>query len=130
MRLAIGGVLVARVPLAGCSDSGGPGDLPPLGRYRLEFAAQRPGDLSAVMVLTHADSLAGRWESDNVDPELSLGFWNLDAWVVGAAYTDFAGFFTFRLVADEDTELRCVSGRFNDGDVSQAVTCQIDYLGP
>ena len=47
----------------------------------------------------------------------------------GANYSDFAGRFLFRM-APEDDGLRCVSGRFNDGDVSQGVFCDFGYVGP
>jgi hypothetical protein len=98
----------------------------------VDFEAQRPGVLSAVMVLTRAvpDTLSGRWISEDVDPELLFGFWNLDAWVTGARYADFAGLFTFRMAPNRDQGLECVSGRFNDGDVSQPVFCEMTYLGP
>jgi hypothetical protein len=124
-------LLVLALTLAGCIDGDGPGDLPPLGRYAFTFESQR-FDAAGELILTYAteDSLAGRFDAPELATEMRQGGWNVDAWFVGGTAADVAGIISVRLVADEDTGLRCVSGRFNDGDVSQAATCATEYLGP
>jgi hypothetical protein len=83
------------------------------------------------MILTYAtaDSIAGRWELPNHDADMKLGFFDVDAWVVAAQRTTFAGLITLRLERDGDG-LRCALARFNDGQRSLGGSWSTDYQGP
>lgn len=117
--------------LPGCGSGSGPDDdPPPLGSYHVVVTI--PGEsVEGAMVLTYAaaDSLAGQWELPEYDPAMRLGFFNVDAWVVAAQRTTFAGLITLRLERSADG-LRCVLARFNDGRESLGGSCSTDYQGP
>lgn len=64
------------------------------GRYAYSSSFDLPRgysdlEFTGTLVLTFAseDSIDGRWEVDGFEPELGLGFWNVDAYVVHAQAT-------------------------------------------
>jgi hypothetical protein len=76
MRLALRGVLLALVPVAGFSDSDGPSDeIPELGRYRYTYEGLNPAldpiHFEGALILDFAseDSIAGTW--DEASPPLA-----------------------------------------------------------
>jgi hypothetical protein len=123
-------VLAAVLTLTAACGSSGPSDTPPpLGRYHV--VVDIPGEgVEGAMVLTYAsaDSIAGHWELPDYDAEMKLGFFNVDAWVIAAQLTRFAGLITLRVERSDDG-LRCQLARFNDGQRSLGGSCTTDYQG-
>lgn len=127
MRIGLTCLLLS---LLACSDNGPSNDLPPLGRYTFTFDAAN-FDAAGHLVITNAtaDQLTGRWEAPQLLSELRQGGWNVDAWLMGGTPFAGGGIISIRVVHDEDTGLRCVSGRFNSASVSQAATCSTRFVG-
>lgn len=114
--------------------------VPLVGSYDYAFVWQHPHDpagtpartLAGTMILTHAteDSIAGSWSVTFYDTDMSLGFWNVDAYVVYASMTGAT--ITHRLARQTGSNnLNCEAGILlptSTGFLRQEGTCRITWI--
>lgn len=127
-RLAIFAALL----LGACSSSteSTASRVPKLGRYAYSGYG---GDISGTLTLTYAsaDSVAGRWAVNGSNgpfyqPEVALGMWNLDAYVLYAKGAQATSVTYAHRIWRDGNAMQCTAKIV----AGAAYACSLAYLGP